>query len=99
MTSIEKISNRILSRFNMGIVKKFPRHSTRFVRVYFKNKPLQIAEIGTYKGENAKNILKKLNVKKIYLIDPWEEHQEYLCTQPKQTQKNLSLAEKKLEKF
>lgn len=37
----------------------------------FKDKPLIGVEIGTRFGYNAKHILKNLNIKKLYLIDPY----------------------------
>jgi len=43
----------------------------RFLKDYFGNKPIVIAEIGVFKGDNALKMLKHLNIKKIYLIDLW----------------------------
>ncbi|MEX0921055.1 MAG: class I SAM-dependent methyltransferase [Candidatus Pacearchaeota archaeon] len=91
---MEKIVNKILGKFNIGLVRTFPRHSVRFAKKYFKNKPIKVAEIGTFKGENAKNIMETLNVDKIYLIDPWEEHENFSKIAPEITQKILSNAEK-----
>ena len=34
-------------------------------------------EIGVYKGENSKNIIKNLLIKRLYLIDPYEKYKEY----------------------
>jgi len=35
------------------------------------------AEIGVYRGQHAKEILSNLNIKKLYLVDPWEKYNEY----------------------
>lgn len=47
------------------------RHSIRFMREYFHNKELVGAEIGVLRGANTLNLFRHLNIKKIYLIDPY----------------------------
>lgn len=47
------------------------RNSIRFLKHYYKNKPLVGAEVGVQHGAHSLNILKNLNVKKMYLIDPY----------------------------
>lgn len=69
--------NSILRRFNLRLVKYFPRHSVNFAKQLFFNKPIVAVEIGTYKGENALSILTELNIEKIYLIDPYNNYSEY----------------------
>lgn len=39
-----------------------------------ENKSLIGAEIGVFKGENAESILTTLNIKQLYLIDPYEPY-------------------------
>lgn len=39
--------------------------------------PLVGAEIGVYQGGNAKKMLRALNIKKLYLIDPYVHYAEY----------------------
>lgn len=39
--------------------------------------PLRIAEIGVFFGTNARRMFKKLNVEKMFLIDPYKKYQEY----------------------
>ncbi len=73
-----KLTNKILWRFNLRLTKNYPRPSIKFMKKYFKNKKVIGAEIGVYTGGNAKNILKTLNIEKIYLIDPYEVYEEYL---------------------
>jgi len=85
---------RILNFFNFSIIKVFPRHSVRFAKKYFKNKPLTIVEIGTFEGKNAKNILESLNIKEIFLIDPYEIYKDYLNSEPRANNSFLSKAEK-----
>jgi cephalosporin hydroxylase len=62
---------RIRSRFD------FPRPSTVKSQELFGDKPVTVIEIGTDKGYNALNIMKSLNVKKIYLIDPYKPYSQY----------------------
>jgi len=90
------IINNLFAKFNFGIVKIFPRHSTRFARMIFGNEPIIAIEIGTDKGRNALSILKTLNIKKIYLIDPYEDYEG-------RSKEEMSFAEieakKRLEKY
>jgi len=46
----------------------------RYVRDSTNDMPLVGAEIGVYKGENAKEILDSMNIIKLYAIDPWVEY-------------------------
>jgi predicted O-methyltransferase YrrM len=62
--------------FNIGIIRIFPRPMIIFTKDYFKDRELVGAEIGTYKGEHAENILNELNVKKLYCVDPYIQEQE-----------------------
>jgi len=90
------IINNLFAKFNFGIVKIFPRHSTRFARMIFGNEPIIAIEIGTDKGRNALSILKTLNIKKIYLVDPYEDYEG-------RSKEEMSFAEieakKRLEKY
>lgn len=86
---IKRNIENFLNLFNIGIVKNYPRHSIRFAKNHFNNLEIIAVEIGVSKGENAKNILKELNVKRIFLIDPYKEHEEYSKTEPNQIQKVL----------
>jgi len=94
----QKINKFLSENFNFTILKYFPRHSIRFAKNHFKGKPIIAVEIGTYKGHNAENILKELNVKKLYIIDPYEEYETYLISENHQTQKRLSNVERKAKK-
>ena len=38
----------------------------------FQKKKVVGAEIGVFRGENARNILEKLNLQKLYLIDSYD---------------------------
>lgn len=75
----------------LGInIKKTRRHSTNFAIKHFKNNPITAVEIGTFKGKNAKSILKNLNIKKLYLIDPWEEYEDYIKSEKEKNTNNLN---------
>lgn len=51
------------------------RYSTRYVKER-KNKDLIVAEIGVWSGENAQEMLDNLDIKKLYLVDPYQQYSE-----------------------
>jgi hypothetical protein len=53
-------------------IPNVPRPMIRFVRKVQGDTPLVGAEIGTAFGINAESILKILNIRKLYLVDPYE---------------------------
>jgi len=102
--AIEYRINKLLGEhFNMFLLKVFPRHSIRFAKKHFNNKPIKVIEIGTYEGYNARSILKELNIFKFYIVDPYKEYEDYLDLEPHQNQKRLNkvfnYAKKLLEKY
>lgn len=56
--------------FNWG----YPRPAIEYIKWESKGKELTGAEIGVKEGRNAETMLKLLNIKKLYLIDPYEEY-------------------------
>ena len=52
------------------------RYFTKYLQQNYTEK-LTGVEIGVYKGENAENILKTLDIEKLYLIDPYKWYEEY----------------------
>ncbi len=75
---LSRFNSELMKRYNIGFVANYPlRTSIKFALEYFKGRKITCAEIGTYRGENALYILEKLNIKKIYLIDPWEKYPGY----------------------
>jgi predicted O-methyltransferase YrrM len=90
-------------KLNVNFVRPFPRHSVRFAKSYFNNRPITVVEIGTYKGENALNMLKELNVKKLYVIDPYQSYEEYKKRDSETSEKGLPKmyqdTQKKLRKY
>lgn len=71
---LNQINDIILKITGVCFIKPYPKHSIRYCKNYFKSRPIKVIEIGTFKGVNAKDILDNLNVKKIYLIDPYDEY-------------------------
>ena len=65
--------NKFLRRFGVRIVRDYPRPSIKSIFKLNPQKDLMGVEIGTYFGENAESILETLNIKKIFLIDPYDE--------------------------
>ena len=72
-----------------------PRGFIEFLRKYYRGrKNLVGAEVGVYEGENAVNILKYLPVKKLYLIDPYQNYPDYTENEDSSTdQKELDSAQ------
>jgi hypothetical protein len=78
-------------------IGKIPRPMILFAKEYFKC-PLTGVEIGVAKGDNALSILEELPIKKLYLIDAYEEYVQdgYLTTEYKNC---FSIAIEKLSKY
>jgi hypothetical protein len=95
-TNIKKIIWRTLSLLKISIIQTFPRHSVRFGKEYFKNRKITAVEIGTYKGVNAKEIIKNLNIKTIYLIDPYDNYEKIYQNEMSLIKKE---ARKRLKKY
>jgi len=63
-------------------ISRLPRPMTMFVKTRLRlhrpagHNKLTGVEIGTYKGENAENILQQLPIKQLYLIDPYTPYTE-----------------------
>jgi len=75
---LKRINRYLKEYFGIGIFRDdLLRGALRFGVRYFNNKPVDVVEIGTYKGINAKQILKNLNVRSLYAIDPWNNYSEY----------------------
>ena len=51
-----------------------PRPSIKIMRNYFRNRLVNGAEVGVLRGDNAISILNELNIKKLYLIDIWNDY-------------------------
>ena len=93
---LKELNREIRRKFHVGVVRSPERPSIEFIKNKFGDKALVGLEIGTFEGENAKHILKDLNIKKLYLIDPWASYQEYKSYSFGSGQKeNLSKAYKK----
>lgn len=74
---IEKQINNFFGLFNSELKRVLPRKSMLFAKGYFKGKEVIGVEIGSLKGINSKSIIKTLNVKKLYLVDPYLDYDGY----------------------
>lgn len=83
--------------------RRFPRHSTIYVKNLLEDRELNVLEIGTLNAENSRNILKELNVKTLTIIDPYEEYEDYLVAENDKTKKFMEkcrkTAERRLKKW
>jgi len=57
------------------------------------------AEIGVFKGENAKNMLSILNIKKLYLIDPYKAYNDASCSAYQMNENIKTQAQKRLSNY
>ncbi|MBI2971111.1 MAG: class I SAM-dependent methyltransferase [Candidatus Aenigmarchaeota archaeon] len=75
----------------MGLIvkRKYPQP---FVREILDRRELVGAEIGVWRGDNAKAMLKILDIRKLYLIDPYETYDEY-----KEEEKSGAFSQKALK--
>jgi len=65
------------SIFGIEVSIKNPREAIKFAKIYFKLNPITAIEVGVFEGENAKSILKNLNIDRIFLIDPYKKYDDY----------------------
>lgn len=71
---IEGKIHKIMDKFNLRIAFTHPKPFERFA---VKGENLVGVEIGVFNGRHALHLLKKLSIKKLYLIDPYEVYNEY----------------------
>jgi hypothetical protein len=50
---------------------------TQFLKEHFSNKALVGAEIGVLNGDHAERLLQTLNIRRLYLIDPYCAYEDY----------------------
>ena len=74
--------------FNLRLERVYPRGFERFA---VSGDNLVGIEIGVYEGEHALSLLKNLNIKRLYLIDPYVIHENYNAV----WRKNILSAKKK----
>lgn len=81
---MKQLINNFLARKNILVRKLLPRPSVLFAKEHFKEKlplqtnnpkeptqPLEILEIGTYEGHNAKSMFEELYVVRMVCVDPY----------------------------
>ena len=75
------------------------RHSIRFMKKYFQGRSLVAAEIGVLRGANTINILRHLNIRKLYLIDPYLMYDGIDGGQKTTFEKTFELVKHNLRKY
>jgi predicted O-methyltransferase YrrM len=91
---MKKIYNLIVRKTGIRFTRDYPRPSTKEAMKVFGNNLITAIEIGTDRGFNAQDILKRLNIQKIYLIDPYESYEGY-----GRTKSQVSISEKIAKKI
>lgn len=78
LRGLVKGTNIILIPVNRQIMKpNKERQAIIEAKRVFRDKEVVACEIGVLEGEHAEDILKNLNIKKLYLIDPYEKYLGY----------------------
>lgn len=79
MMELKRRLRGTIHKSGFAIKRLIPRPSTLFIKKFYKDKKegLVGAEVGVYRGENAKSILKTLPIKKLYLIDPYIPYKDF----------------------
>ena len=49
----------------------------KFAKKHFNNGGITALEVGVFYGGNAVSIMRNLNIKKLYLVDPYEDYKDY----------------------
>ena len=71
-----KMIDIISKKLNRHLVSYYPRNADKFVLDRFKDKEINVIEVGVWKGFHAEFLLKYLNIKRLYLVDPYENYLE-----------------------
>lgn len=57
-------------------VARCPRPAILKMKDVFKGKKVRGVEVGVFRGDNAKSILKELNIEKLFLVDSWGNYNQ-----------------------
>lgn len=79
---IGKFTQRIMNiafhrTTNLHLVRLLPRPTTLFIKKTLGDKPLVGAEVGVFQGQNSQSIIRTLNMRKLYLVDPYATYDAY----------------------
>jgi len=83
-----------ITKLNYNFNRINPRSSFKYVLNKFPSKKLICAEVGVYKGINAKSMLKTGRIEKLYLIDKYKDYRDY--NEEWITQEDLNNAKKEM---
>ena len=73
-----KIIKKILQKVGINIERYYPeRYAVIMAKKIFLGKEIIACEVGTFEGKHALQMLRKLNIKKLYLIDPYINYEDY----------------------
>ena len=96
---------KVLGRYNVKVLRLihgsilFIEEGEHFgIKCPLKNKNLKVAEIGVYTGVNSEEIIKYLDVRKLYLIDPYKEYED-MYMEEINFNKAENTAKRKMKKF
>ena len=91
----KSLINYFLNLFNLRLFIPYPRPFQKYNLLDEKRKMVGV-EIGVLGGENSLSLLKRSNIKKLYLVDPYKKYDQInFCNLQKEKKK----AEKRLNKF
>lgn len=87
---------------NLPPYKSYPRPMIKFCQTFFSGKPVIGLEIGVATGRNAESMAKTLNVKMLYLVDPYEtyyDHENYITTYHKMKDDARKLVDRTVQNY
>jgi hypothetical protein len=73
-----------------------PRQTTEYAKRHFKGKPLIATEIGVAAGENSESIMKTLNVKMLFLVDPYTPYTDLRSVEEQEQAKMLASVKRRV---
>jgi hypothetical protein len=77
MNILTSINNFLVESTGYWVQKYHPKPSIKFAKDHFKDRGIIGVEIGVYRGRNSIEMVKSLNLKKFYLIDPYLKYDQY----------------------
>jgi len=84
---------------NLDIRRARPRAINTVFKSHFGDKQVAGAEIGVWKGENAKEMLKLLNIRCLFLVDAYKDYDGYDRVDKDDFMKIEAIAKKNLKGF
>lgn len=100
MAAVQRINSLLNNFLGLEIIKTRPKEAIKFAKKFFGGREIIALEVGVLRGENSKAMLGNLNIRKLYLVDPYAKYVGY---EKDAAYLNLSkakgIAERRLKRF